>query len=535
MATATIPTTTPITSTGATGDSAAPISLDQGAGNGTPSLIVTSDQSRTNYADNLNKMNQMSTSMAPATSISTSTDANGNVTSFNSDGTRTTTDKTGNKITPSTPVNVFADSPSGAKVTGSTAETDGSMTIKYDDGSTARFVQNADGTYKQDSTGGTSTSGTTATGTDNGTGNDETSYKNASLDPTVMKQYQDSLGNLDKGIQSAKDALDSATATLQNDPAAQNAVAQIMDKYDKQIALMKDKNALLLGTYKTNAARNGTLQYANDMYSDFMSEEQDKATTRITDLINQETQLVLKTQQAYKDGDVKALSAATKAYDEANKSKIDAIKDLLTATNNQVKSMQAQAKIDAASSKQEISDNIRVSTSIAKTIADNIAKSGVTDESKISDYIQAMADQNGITNPDILKSAVAKATQDTSKFNLSQENVQSTINKRNTTSTSKPKALTTTAVIKEAGGIFTTGANAKGVKVGAPRGEDGFVDPYLYISMYNQIKNDPALGPSGVNAFLKAYPPLKYINPENETNPDVPEEIRNALIATKKK
>lgn len=510
-----------------------PIMADTSIGNGenapTPSLIVTSGASRSNYADNVNTMNTATANLANApTTISESTDASGNVSKYLSDGSRVTTDKTGNKITPSTPVNVLGDSASGAKVTGSTAETDGSMTVKYDDGTQAKFVQNPDGSYKLDSS--TATTGDTTTGGSSGTATGVSSG-NSSLDPAVMKQYQDSLGNLDKGIQSAKDALTQATATMQNDPAAVAAVNAIMAKYDQQIQLMKDKNTMLLGSYRNNAARTGMMQYANDMYSDFMSAEQDRATQRITDLITQETQMVLKTQQAYKDGDVKAFSSASKAYEDASKAKIDEINKLLTATNNQTKLLQAQQKIDQAAVKDQLASDTKTATSISDGIVKAIKDSGVTDQAKIDDYITAMADTNGITNTDILRSAVTKAQQNARKLDLSAANVESTIAARGKKTT---PTTSSAAAIKEAGGILTTGMNAAGKKVGAPKGADGFVDPYLYVAMYNQIKGDKNQGPAGVNAFLKAYPPAKYINPENMTNTNVPEEIRNAITAAQK-
>lgn len=499
-----------------------------------PSLIVTSGASRNDYANNVNTMTTAAQSLTPAKPISTSTDANGNVSTYNSDGTRTTTDKAGNKITPQTPVNVLGDSQTGAKVTKSVAETNGSMTVTYDDGTQAKFVQNPDGTYKQDSTSSTSESGG-STGDSSQSGDGSAPKMNSSLDPSVMKAYQDSIGNLDASIASAKDALTQATATLANDPAAQAAVAQIMAKYDTQIQLMKDKNAMLLGSYRTNAARSGSLQYANDMYSNFMSEEQDRATQRITDLISQETQLVLKSQQASKDGDVKALASATKAYQDANKAKIDAIGKLLTATNNQTKTLQAQQKIDQATTKNQLAFDTKTATSIADGIVKAIKDAGVTDESKINDYIDAMAETNGITNADVLRGAVTKAQQTASKLDLSAKNIESTIANRGKKTSTGAKTASTAAAIKEAGGILTTGINAAGKKVGAPKGTDGFADPYLYIAMYNQIKSDSNQGPAGVNAFLKAYPPAKYLNPSNATNTDLPEEVRNAITAGQKK
>lgn len=418
-----------------------------------PSLIVTSGASRSNYNDNVNTLQKATSNITPSNpSVVDYLTQNNMPSDYNSraalavkygiqgytgsaaqngqlltmvqkgnNGSTTTTDETvktpsatGGDTTDTKKVPIYNDEINHApdQIASSTDQGDGTTIVTYKDGQT-QVIKG--GLYKDGS-------GPTTGSTD---GKDT-----SGIDPVLKKQYDEALAGLDDGITQAKANLEAAKANLANDPAAQAAVDAIMKKYDQQIELMKKKNTALIGSYKTNAARSGSLQYANDMYSSFLSEEQDKASQRVTDLITEETQLVLKTQQAYKDGNIKALAQATKDYETANKEKIAAIDKLLTATDKMVKQQQAEEKAQIAKDKQAITDDIRVSTAIGKTLADTIIKSGVTDPKQIDEYVIAMAEKSGITNPDILRSAVLKAQGDAAKADLSAQNTKSIITNR---------------------------------------------------------------------------------------------------------
>jgi hypothetical protein len=92
-----------------------------------------------------------------------------------------------------------------------------------------------------------------------------------------------------------------------------------------------------------------------------------------------------------------------------------------------IKLQDQQAKDAATAAKQQITDDIRVSTALGKEVADAISKSGVTDQTKIDDYISAMADKSGIADSNILKSSVVKAQQDAKKLDLGNTNTSLTI------------------------------------------------------------------------------------------------------------
>lgn len=349
-------------------------------------------------------------------------------------------------------------------------------------------------------------------------GSNEELLTNSSLDPATLGAYKDALGNLDSNIASAKDTLTQALSTLQNDPLATSAVNSIIQKYDQQIELMKNKNAMVLGGYQVNAARSGGLQYANDMTDSFLSLEQDKASGRIADLVSQETQLVLKAQAAYKSGDLKAFNAAQTAYEKANQDKIDEINKLLKATNDQVKSLQTEQKAKSQASKDSLASDIKNSTNMAGSIAKNLSDAGVTDPQKVSDYIESAAKEYGISNPEILRSAVIKAQQANEKGALGIANSAATLDKKvnGTTTTSKKAtgggkdgAFTYTADdIATYTNLLNKGGKDPQGNVFAPRGADSYVDPGTYVAAYTDWIAQGGT-PKG---FVKNFP-VTNVNP----------------------
>lgn len=461
-----------------------------------PVTILTSNQSRSNYANNVSTMNTALGSIPVPAYGSDVKDASGKVV-----GQAKYDPNTGK---PLTPPNGGQANTSGVK--SNTYNADGSVDVEYNDGTKATIPAGGDTSGVQNPDGSTGApDGSTGTGT--------------GLDPAIKSQYDSALTALDQNIADAKATLDQAKATLANDPAAQAAVDAVAAKYDVLISAMKAKNQIVLGSYKTNAARSGSLQFANEMNTSFMSEEMDKASQRVSDLVTQEQSLILKTQQAYKTGDLKALNEATTAYEKANTDKISALNKLLTATNAQVKTVQAQAKIEAAATKDAIANDTKLSTGLAQSIADNIASSGITDPAQIQSYIQGMATKAGISNPDILKSAVTKAQQTTAKFNTSQENTASIIKKRNSTKTGGTKATGggtdggytyTGDDVATYTSLLNKGGTGPDGTVYAKRGADGFVDPAAYIAAYKDWVDNNGGTPAG---FVKKFPVAKNINP----------------------
>lgn len=97
-----------------------------------------------------------------------------------------------------------------------------------------------------------------------------------------------------------------------------------------------------------------------------------------------------------------------------------------------------------------------------------------------------------------------------------------------------PKTTSATTLISkdvaDAGTALEVGIPGKGYN---GRGADGFVDPNLYVQLYNAALTN--YGDKGAVAFLEKYPPGKNINPSNIGASNFPQPIANALQAQQKK
>lgn len=489
-----------------------PLTTDQILGKnsgGASSLLVTSSGSRAETAANTTALNTAKTGLAAGNTAITGTgtpDPN----------TGKTTGTTGAPATPTTTATPDPNAGNNVKT-----NADGSS-----------FTKNADGSYTFTPSGGTPASGASAgtTGTDGGNSNAGTDGNNSSatdpsnaLDPAIKQQYNDTIQNLTGSVNDAKSNLDAARATMTNDPALQTIIDGITQQYDKQIKLMTDKNSLVLGQVRTSIGAFGGL---GQMSSNFLNEQQGRADARVNDLVAKEKDLIAKATVAQQTKDFKAFNEAVTAYSKANADKIKAINDLSSATNKAVTQAQNEVKIQQAAIKATTDRDIKVSTNLGKTMADTITASGVTDPAQIDAYIKGMAQQYGITNPDILKSAYVKASQDQTKLDqgtaknaISIANTKSQIAARN-----KPK-VTKAPADKGSGvdggykysssdvGSYTTflnqGGSGKGGTVYGGRGSDGFVNTGTYIYAYNDWVAKQNGTPQG---FLKKFP-LSNINP----------------------
>lgn len=487
------------------------LSSDENNGTSTTNpLIVTSGASRTAYNDNVNNLNTTKTNLTGATPGKQTynfVDTSGKVQSVSAASPEEAMASAGNidpksgVMTPATlgtdgkPVAATTDATSGSSTSGdqsATAQTNDDGSTTNADGSTS----NVDGTV--------------------------TMPDGTRVDASLASTFKDSNARLDQGIEDAKGVLTQAAATLQNDPVATNAISAIMSKFDDQIKLMKAKNAILLGASRVNSARSGALQYAPEMNDNFMSEEQDAAVGRVSDLITKESQAALTAEAAYKKGDVAAFTAASNALTKAQDDKTKSINDLLTQTDKIVKERQAQAKIDQAATKATLATDVTTSTKIAAGLADSLKKSGITDPTQVKAYVEQMAHDNGITNPEILNSALVTAQAAASKADLAAQNTESTIAKRNSTGSGTAKG---TAKGGTDGGFsysaddigqYTTLLNHGGKgpdgTTYAPRGkDDGFADPNAYVAAYTDwIANNGT--PQG---FAKKFPVVGNVNPSS--------------------
>lgn len=355
----------------------------------------------------------------------------------------------------------------------------------------------------------TKTTSTDASGTDTSSSSTDP-YESAVsgiTDPGLKAQFKSSLQNLDQQVTEATNNLNTAKALSANDPAATAAIDAIHAKYAIQKQLMADKNKQLLGKASTSVAAFGGL---GPMSQDFLDNQQAKADERIATLASQEQDAVIKAQIAYQTQDYKMLNDAMSAYDTANKAKLGALNDLLTASNKAVAAAQAQQKIDAAAEKQAVTLDISKSSNLGASIAKNIADSGITDPDQIAKYIAGVAQEYGITNPDILSSAVTKAQQTADKTDASLANTANTIVNRDASTAIKQqnanKTTTTNASFKVSDAISKVTPQMKAIK-----GSDGYIDPAKWVAARD---NWMSLG--GTSASFKSNF-IQYLNPASYT------------------
>lgn len=478
-----------------TGDTSNASGTDAGADGASP-LLTTSSSSRANYSDNVNTMNEN------VANLSTGAPQNYNY-----------VDATGKvqTVSASSPEEAMSKATNIDPKSGVISPTIDPTKTDAGGGGTGGAKTDAPKAGEPDANGDV----------DNGDGT-ITTRDGAKIDSSLKSLYDNSITLLDQGIATAKSNLQQASATLKNNPAAQAAIAAIQAKFDEQIGLMKDKNRQLMGGNITNAARGGSLQYANEMTGNFLSDEQDRAVKRITDLQTQEADLILKTQESYKKGDVASFDAASKALDKANSDKLKAISDLLKKTDAVVKEKAAAQKADQAAAKQQVSDDIRLSTSLAAGVASQLAAAGIKDDEKKKKFIQDMATKAGIKNADIFASAVSKAS-------LSAANTQSIIDKRGASGSggSSTKGGGTDGSFTYTGddvSLYTSllnkgGTSPDGTKYNG-RGSDGYVDPGAYTAAYSDWVAQGGT-PAG---FAKKFPVKSNVNPDGYD--DIPAALR---------
>ncbi len=391
----------------------------------TPAVISTSTASRTNYADNVSTLKSATDNLVP-------TNNNTSTTTPSTTATSTTPTITINNGTPTNPTTAPVVKPDATKTAPADSTPNPHDVIGYDP--------------TKDST----SSAYDATKDPNSAEYQPASGQPGSLDPVIKQQFDESGAQLDQGINDAKSTLASVTATLQNDPAAMSAVQQITAQYDQLIAAQKAKNDIVMKGYTTSAARTGSLQYANDMTSSFLNDEQNRASERIADLLSKENNAIIKSNTAYKNGDIKAFNDATTALKNAQTAKLNEITKLGTATSNALKDYQAQNRLAQSVQKTQLATDVSKSKNLGASMAEQIRKSGVTDPKQIDAYLLSVAKEFGITNPEILRSAMITAQQTASKVASSNANIASEIANRGKKSTApgtvKFNAADTTAL-----------------------------------------------------------------------------------------
>lgn len=443
-----------------------------------PATIVTSGQSKTNYANNVSTLAQANTNLANANqTISSPTPA--------------TTTTTPPPTVPDTSTSVSSTINGDGST--STVNKDGSQSLTYADGQSFQIP--------------------------------------AGMDPTMAKLQYDNERRFQKMADDAQQALSKATANVDADNNGTNSAAlaaanTITSNYATLIQQMQEKNAMLAGSAAKNSARSGMLQYANEMDTNYKSEEMDKAIQRIATLTQQRDDAVLKSNQAFKDGDVKALDLATKEYESAVKENDTAIVALQKMTSDQVKQNAADIKAAQTADRQQTIDDHNFATQNARDIA--LQLQGVTDPKKQEKILIDAAETYGISNPNVLKSAVENEMVKISKEDIETKKSNATLNKL----LAGPKATAADKendVIGKFSDLFTPGVKDKS---GTPVVDDsGYVTPAAWNKL---IKAAPSEGLSRAK-FIQNFADKIYKDDKGNVSRDyniTPVEIKKYITGT---
>jgi len=512
---------------------------DASTGSKPPALIVTSTQSRSNYAANVSALNAKTQAMKGNPSDPSVVDfmsANGMPSDYASRA----------KLAASNGITGYAGTAEQntqllASLRGAGKKPDSSTAIAPASGGTGTGTGAGAATGTSGADGGTTTAtgagtGSTTQANPDGSTADPTTGAGAA-DPATKAAYDSAMSSVNDEVSQAQANLESVSKTLTDDPAAQTAVTMIADKFNRQAELVATRNNMILG--KASTFNGNGMQFAPEMRANFMNYEQTKASERIQDVLTAEAQATMKASEAVRNGDVKALSAATKAMQTASQDKIKEINTLLKATNDHVKALASQAKADQQAKVQQVSMDVKTSSGIAASVAKAINDSGITDPKVLDSYIRGMAQDSGITNPEILRGAIEKANQTQSKIDLSAKNTADAIanrDKRTTIAGQKKAAAGAKTPAAKGGGtdgaykytaddiaaysnLMNNGGTAPdGTKFNG-KGDDKYVDPGAYkAALSDWVKNGGS--PQG---FVKKFP-ITSVNPASYS--DLPDAVK---------
>lgn len=324
------------------------------------------------------------------------------------------------------------------------------------------------------------------------------------LPPALASEYNSTMAGQKTDMANAQATLAAATATMQNDPAAQMAAQLIEAQFAPLFAAMRAKNTQMLGRANSaNAAYGGNGQ----MGDNFMSTEMDAATQRLADLTTRLQSSLLKSNMAYQAGDVKAFNTAQTAVNKARTDQKTTLATLLTATNNHVKNVQAQAKMDAATAKATLSADISTSKASAPGMVTALAAAGITslDDPKVAPYVTAYATAHGISDPGTLMGELSTAWDTHAKTTSSITNADA----KTKYAVGKPYPTKSGTTPK------TTFSSSKGIAAVTPqmesiKGTDGYIDPAKWVAARTNWKS---LGgtEASFNSNFKGYlNPVSY-------------------------
>lgn len=316
---------------------------------------------------------------------------------------------------------------------------------------------------------------------------------------------------LDSQLGTANDTLSKTLASASADEAA--LIQSIQATYAARRQKMEDLNTRMLEGKRIAGISAGRQRYATGMEGGLLSNEEMDGLQRITELQAEELSLIVKAKQARSETQIKAFNDYADRLTAINSEKIDVLTKLQSATIEADKAIADKKKEEKAA----VLDQTRLADSIAPAALQ--AYTALKTPEEKSAFVQKLAEKYGI-HPEMVQSSMLAYSDEYTKATLEQDlkreqvntekaqqsNYYSQITDRTNNPGGKAKAenpLTQAETMLESGAKTSDGTVFNG------RGSDGYVDPYLYIQIYNGWDTE-----AEKVAFLKKFPPEDNINPE---------------------
>lgn len=362
-----------------------------------------------------------------------------------------------------------------------------------------------------------------------------------------QKQIKDDLKAGEQEITSAFEV-----ASKNADAATQNLINSIQGIYSARIQARQIQNKREEDTLSAFGVRQGTGRYAGEVQAGLLSAQERSGLQRIEEIAAEEASAITSATNALSE---KKYSLFLRAREEVTnlrnekQSVLQKLQEEALKTQREARQSEIQASRDGAVAgilKQGITDPAQVLNLLnydekGKQVGDFSAKEvqaaikSLAPEDNLKSLTGETKNFYALKEKGILPDSITSLPEGDQLFAyLRQQKQAVTITKVKSTGggTSNTIRKPSQTDIQQGHAILDdTTKDANGYSV---RGEDGYVDPYVYKNMYNEWIN-PSDGSPGYSPaeFLKNYPPKNYVNPQdNEILPSYLQTPAKAKKAT---
>lgn len=266
----------------------------------------------------------------------------------------------------------------------------------------------------------------------------------------------------------ASDPIISGLNTLktQNDAATNSLVASTQAAYQNKInAAQKEGDNYKAGLQLLGIQHNEAT-FSPDLLSSHITKAANDTLDKINGLKAEEAKVLMDAQTAKAKNDFQTLSDSMARYKEIQTEKNQAVKDMHSSL---------------ASANREVTFDSPALYEAYNTL----------DDADKEAFIQAVADKYGASVMSVM-SALTTEKQKETKADLATQNARATLAKKRSGGST--------------GGMSKAQIQLGEDKLNATRGDDGYVDPFVYAQAFKEWKGT-------TKQFLTAYPPADYVNP----------------------